>query len=139
MGATGLLASPFNGKPQASLPEFAYACGSPLNEINKARTYISDCHQRKASFQLSLLSVCREKPNPSHRWYRLCFATYAVYSSRGQNGRFRQAEDDGFLMQGSHAAFQTPFQQPAGAVSRKFLRLSHGPQASISPTGPVAC
>jgi hypothetical protein len=22
----------FNGKPQASLPEFAYACGSPLNE-----------------------------------------------------------------------------------------------------------
>jgi hypothetical protein len=22
----------FNGKPQALLPDFAYACGSPLNE-----------------------------------------------------------------------------------------------------------
>jgi hypothetical protein len=25
----------FNGKPQALLPEFAYACGSPLNEIDQ--------------------------------------------------------------------------------------------------------
>jgi len=28
----GLLIESFNGKPQASLPNFAYACGSPLNE-----------------------------------------------------------------------------------------------------------
>jgi hypothetical protein len=28
----------FNGKPQASLPEFAYACGSPLNENTKYTT-----------------------------------------------------------------------------------------------------
>jgi hypothetical protein len=26
------LISSFNGKPQASSPDFAYACGSPLNE-----------------------------------------------------------------------------------------------------------
>jgi hypothetical protein len=26
------LLSSFNGKPQALLPDFAYACGSPLNE-----------------------------------------------------------------------------------------------------------
>jgi hypothetical protein len=24
-----------NGKPQALLPDFAYACGSPLNEIDQ--------------------------------------------------------------------------------------------------------
>ena len=32
--ASGLLIESFNGKPQASLPCFAYAyaCGSPLNE-----------------------------------------------------------------------------------------------------------
>jgi len=27
----------FNGKPQALLPNFAYACGSPLNENTKIR------------------------------------------------------------------------------------------------------
>jgi hypothetical protein len=27
-----LLSSLFNGKPQASMQDFAYACGSPLNE-----------------------------------------------------------------------------------------------------------
>jgi hypothetical protein len=25
----------FNGKPQALPPDFAYACGSPLNEIDQ--------------------------------------------------------------------------------------------------------
>jgi hypothetical protein len=29
---TGLLIESFNGKPQALTLDFAYACGSPLNE-----------------------------------------------------------------------------------------------------------
>jgi hypothetical protein len=55
MGVSELLNRPFNGKPQASMPEFASACGSPLNEINEAVAFICDCHQHAASFQLSLL------------------------------------------------------------------------------------
>jgi len=55
MGAVGLLTELFNGKPQTPLPEFASACGSPLNEIKKTLAYHSDCHQHAASFQLSLL------------------------------------------------------------------------------------
>jgi hypothetical protein len=64
MDAGSVLIWPFNGKPQASLPEFASACGLPLNEITKTLAYYSDCHQHAASFQLSLLWVCHEKPNP---------------------------------------------------------------------------
>jgi hypothetical protein len=33
-----LLIQSFNGKPQASLPNFAYACDSPLNENTKFAT-----------------------------------------------------------------------------------------------------
>lgn len=33
VGAGGLLSEVFNGEPQASAPDFASACGSPLNEI----------------------------------------------------------------------------------------------------------
>jgi hypothetical protein len=32
-----LLSSLFNGKPQASMQDFAYACGSPLNENAESR------------------------------------------------------------------------------------------------------
>ena len=32
LGQGRLLIESFNGEPQASLPDFAYACGSPLNE-----------------------------------------------------------------------------------------------------------
>jgi hypothetical protein len=41
-----LLISSFNGKPQASLPYFAYACGSPLNENTQYGTEstLSDRH-----------------------------------------------------------------------------------------------
>jgi len=35
-GASELLIWSFNGKPQASLPDFASACGSPLNEYTQS-------------------------------------------------------------------------------------------------------
>jgi hypothetical protein len=37
------LTTSFNGKPQASLPDFAYACGSPLNENAQDNTQSTPC------------------------------------------------------------------------------------------------
>ena len=38
----GLLTQSFNGKPQASLCEFAYAFGSPLNDIHACGSPLND-------------------------------------------------------------------------------------------------
>jgi hypothetical protein len=43
-----LLIESFNGKPQASLPYFAYACGSPLNESTQYATESTLGHHHAA-------------------------------------------------------------------------------------------
>jgi hypothetical protein len=42
-GNSRLLIESFNGKPRAPLPDFAYTCGSPLNENAQYNTQSTHC------------------------------------------------------------------------------------------------